>query len=119
NFSEGIAETSRALTWAPLDWQLYFQRGLAEVAARHPAQALDVFRPANFLEPNAYEVPLAEGNLWLSSHPLQAVTAWREALRRATPEQRGEVYASMLSNASMQKSPEVSRILEQVGVNEH
>jgi O-antigen ligase len=119
NFSETIDLTSRALTWAPLDWQLYFQRALGEVGARQPAKALDDFRRARFLEPNAYEVPLAEGNLWLSSNPLQAVTAWREALRRAGPEQRGEVYSSMLSNASMQKNPEVSRILEQVGVNEH
>jgi O-antigen ligase len=119
NFSETISVTSRALIWAPLDWQLYFQRGLGEVGAKQPAKALDDFRRARFLEPNAYEVPLAEGNLWLSSHPLQAVTAWREALRRAGPQQRGEVYASMLSNASMQKNPEVSRILEEVGLNQH
>lgn len=118
NFSETISVTSRALTWAPLDWQLYFQRGLGEVAARQPGKALDDFRRANFLEPNAYEVPLAEGNMWLSSHPLQAVTAWREALRRAAPEQRGDVYASMLSNASMLKNAEVIRVLEEVGLNQ-
>jgi hypothetical protein len=119
NYTEAIAVTNRALEWAPLDWQLYFLRGLAEVGAREPAKGLDDFRRARFLEPNAYEVPLAEGNMWLSSHPLQAVTAWREALRRATPQQRGEVYSSMLSNASMQKDPEVSRILEEVGLNQH
>jgi hypothetical protein len=119
NFSESVGMTSRALAWAPLDWQLYFQRGLGEVGERQPAKALDDFRRARFLEPNAYEVPLAEGNLWLSSHPLQAVTAWREALRRAAPKERGEVYSSMLSNASMQKNPEVSRILEEVGLNQH
>jgi tetratricopeptide (TPR) repeat protein len=118
NFPETIAVTGRALTWAPLDWQLYFQRGLAEVAAKQPAKALDDFRRANFLEPNAYEVPLAEGNLWLSSHPLEAVTAWREALRRAALEQRGDVYASMLSNASMLKNAEVIRVLEEVGLNQ-
>ncbi len=119
NFTETIALTTQALQWAPLDWQLYFSRALGEVGARQPAAALDDFRRARFLEPNAYEVPLAEGNLWLTSHPLQAVTAWREALRRALPEQRGEVYSSMLSNASMQKNPEVSRILEEVGLNQH
>ena len=119
NFSETIAITTQALIWAPLDWQLYFVRGLGEMGARQPANALDDFRRARFLEPNAYEVPLAEGNLWLSSHPLQAVTAWREALRRAAPEQRGEVYSSMLSYASMEKNPEVGRILEEVGLNQH
>lgn len=119
NFTETIATTTRALSWAPLDWQLYFLRGLGEVGARQPDKALDDFRRARFLEPNAYEVPLAEGNLWLSSRPLQAVTAWREALRRAIPQQRGEVFSSMLSNASMEKNPEVSRILEEVGLNQH
>jgi len=119
NYSETISVATRGLQWAPLDWQLYFLRGLAEVGAHQPAKGLDDFRRARFLEPNAYEVPLAEGNMWLSTHPLQAVTAWREALRRATPQQRGEVYSSMLSNASMQKDPEVSRILEEVGLNQH
>lgn len=119
NYTETIALTTGALEWAPLDWQLYFLRGLGHVGARQPAKALDDFRRARFLEPNAYEVPLAEGNLWLSTHPLQAVTAWREALRRAGPQQRGEVYSSMLSNASMEKNPEVSRILEEVGLNQH
>ena len=119
NFADTIAIATRALGWAPLDWQLYFQRRLGEIGAKEPGKALDDFRRARFLEPNAYEVPLAEGNLWLSSHPLQAVTAWREALRRAAPQQRGEVYSNMLSNASQQLNPEVSRILEQVGLNQH
>jgi O-antigen ligase/Flp pilus assembly protein TadD len=119
NFSEGIDISTHALAWAPLDWQLYFVRGLSETGAGQPAKALDDFRRARFLEPNAYEVPLAEGNLWLSSHPLQAVTAWREALRRAGPQQRGEVYSSMLSAAAVQKSSEVTRILEEVGLNQH
>ena len=46
-----------------------------------------------------------------------AVTAWREALRRAGP-LRPEVYASMLSDASL-TSPEVSPILEEIGLGEH
>jgi O-antigen ligase len=113
NFTEAIALTTRALGWAPLDWQLYFTRGLAEVGAKQWASALDDFRRARFLEPNAYEVPFAEGKVWLPLRPVLAATAWREALRRAGP-QRAEVYASMLTNAAMQ-SPEVSRILEEIG----
>ena len=31
NFSETIALTTRALRWAPLDWQLYLTRAIAEV----------------------------------------------------------------------------------------
>jgi hypothetical protein len=46
-----------------------------------------------------------------------AVTAWREALRRAGP-LRPEVYANMLSDASL-RSPEVSQFLEAIGLSEH
>ena len=118
NFAETVSLTNRALAWAPLDWQLYFLRALGEVGEKQPASALDDFRRARFLEPNAHEVPLAEGNVWLSSRPILAATAWQEALRRADPEQRPEVYSSMLSNASM-RSPQVSRILEETGLRQH
>ncbi len=117
DFSEAAALSTRGLEWAPLDWQLYFSRAIAEVNKKQTEKALDDFRRARFLEPNAYEVPLAEGNLWLNSHPILAVIAWREALRRAGPH-RAEVYSSMLTNASM-KSPQVSRVLEKVGLSEH
>jgi len=118
NLEETVSLMNRALAWAPLDWQLYFLRALGEVGEKQPASALDDFRRARFLEPNAYEVPLAEGNVWLSSRPILAATAWQEALRRADPEQRPEVYSSMLSNASM-RSPQVSRILEETGLRQH
>ncbi len=117
NFSETIALTTRALQWAPLDWQLYSARAIAEVELKQTQNAVDDFRRARFLEPIAYEVPLAEGNAWLPYRPMLAVTAWREALRRAGP-LRSEVYTSMLSDASL-RSPEVSPILEAIGLSEH
>jgi O-antigen ligase len=117
NFDETIALTTRALQWAPLDWQLYLARATAEVELKQTTNAEDDFRRARFLEPIAYEVPLAEGNAWLPYDPVLAVTAWREALRRAGP-LRPEVYASMLSDTSL-KSPEVSRVLETIGLSEH
>ena len=117
NFPETITLTTRALDWAPLDWQLYFSRAVAEAEMKQPADALDDFRRARFLEPISYEVPLAEGNIWLRSQPVLAATAWREALRRAGPQRPG-VYSSMLTRASLQ-SPEVSQILEAVGLSEH
>ena len=117
NFSETVALTTRALRWAPLDWQLYSVRAIAEVELKQTTNAVDDFRRARFLEPIAYEVALAEGNAWLPSRPVLAVTAWREALRRAGP-LRPEVYASMLSDASL-RSPEVSSILEAIGLSEH
>src|SRR5205085_530010 len=81
-------------------WQPYFLRAIGKVGAKHPpGDALADFRRARFLEPNAYEVPYEEGIVWLGSDPNLAITAWREALRRAGP-QRGEVYGRMLALAT-------------------
>src|SRR4029453_947023 len=117
NFSETTVLTTRALGWAPLDWQLYLTRAIAGVELKKPTNGGEDFRRARFLEPIAYEVPLAEGNAWLPYRPMSAVTAWREALRRAGP-LRPAVYTSMLSDASL-RSPEVSPILEAIALSEH
>ena len=117
NFAETIAVTTTGLKWAPLDWELYFSRAVAEAELKQTDNALTDFRRARFLEPISYELPLAEGNIWLSSKPVLAATAWREALRRAGPERAG-VFASMLSKASL-RSTEVSRILAELGVSSH
>jgi O-antigen ligase len=116
DFSQSIRLTSQALAWAPLDWQLYFARALAEIGAKQPSEALDDFRRARFLEPNSYDVPLAEGNVWLLSRPALAPTAFREALRRAGTRRR-DVYSGMLNTESL-RNPEVARILEEVGLSE-
>jgi len=101
DFNRSIQLTTRALEWAPLDWQIYFVRALAEFGKGSTAPAaLADFRRARFLEPNAYELPFEEGKVWLSSRPTLAVTAWREALRRAGTH-RAEIYDSMLSLATM------------------
>jgi O-antigen ligase len=117
NHGETIALTTRALRWAPIDWQLYLARAIGEVELKQTTNAVDDFRRARFLEPIGYEVPLAEGNAWLPYRPILAVTAWSEALRRAGP-LRPEVYANMLSDASL-RSPEVGQFLEAIGLGEH
>src|SRR5205085_7207286 len=99
-------------------WQLYFSRALGKVGAkRPPADALNDFRRARFLEPNAYEVPFQEGVAWLVSQPVLAFTAWREALRRAG-EQRTEVYGRMLGLAG-RHNPRVHQNLEEFGMAHH
>jgi len=118
NFGEAIERNTRALRWAPLKWQLYFARALAKVGAkRAPSDALDDFRRARFLEPNAYEVPYQEGIVWLATEPSLAITAWREALRRVDA-QRLEIYGHMLALAS-QHSPTVRQGLEEMGLARH
>jgi tetratricopeptide (TPR) repeat protein len=118
NFGEAIQRTTRALDWAPLKWQLYFSRALGKVGAkRPPADALDDFRRARFLEPNAYEVPYEEGIVWLATQPSLAIAAWREALRRVGV-QKLEMYGHMLALAS-QHSPTVRRGLEEIGMANH
>src|SRR5437016_10491769 len=118
NFTETIAVTTTGLKWAPLDWELYFSRAVAEAELKQTDNALADFRRARFLEPISYELPLAEGNVWLSyQQPVLATTAWREALRRAGPERAG-VFSSMLSKASLRSSA-VSSILAELGVSRH
>ena len=101
SFDESIAMTNGALAWAPLDWRLYFLRAGAEVDARKSrANAIGDFQRARFLEPNGYEVPFQEGIFWIDHRePILAITAWREALRRAGP-RRLEVYGEMFFNAA-------------------
>jgi hypothetical protein len=117
DFKEAIRLTNIGLDWAPLDWELYFSRAIAEVPLKETASALDDFRRARYLEPSSYELPLAEGTAWLAAkQPALAATAWQEALRRAP--QRSGVYAQMLSSASLH-SPELRRLLGERGVSRH
>jgi O-antigen ligase len=111
NFVETVALTDRALGWTPLDWQLYFLRALGKIGRKWPSDAVDDFRRARYLEPNGVDLPFQEGMVWMPTRPIIAVTAWREALRRAGP-QRAELYATMLRTAK--DYPAVIRALERV-----
>ena len=113
NFKETTAEANRGLESAPLDWQLYFFRALGHAGAKRNREALEDFRRARFLEPNSFEVPYQEGLAWITTHPMLAMTAWREALRRAGPE-RPALYSRMLSGAS-QLNPRLNTMLQQFG----
>ena len=119
NFTETIQRTTRALSWAPLRWQIYFLRALGKIGARLPVnEAADDFRRARFLEPNVYQVPFEEGNAWLSANqPIMALTAWREALRRAGPQRPG-VFRAMRMAAST-SSPQAYKGLEEFGMLHH
>jgi O-antigen ligase len=115
NFVETVALTDRALGWAPLDWQLYFLRALGKIGRKWPADAVDDFRRARYLEPNSVDLPFQEGTVWAPTRPIIAVTAWREALRRAGPRRAG-VYAAMLRTAK--DYPAVIRALERLSTGQ-
>jgi hypothetical protein len=117
NYLETIAITTKALQWAPLDWELYFSRAVAEAESKQTENALTDFRRARFLEQVSYELPLTEGNVWLPTQPVLAATAWQEALRRAGPNRPG-VYSSMLTKASL-RNRQVGQILAEMGVTHH
>ena len=118
NFAEAINLTTRALNWAPLDWELYYLRGAAEVAQRElEPKALDDFRRARFLEPNSESVPLQEGFVWLRSRPDLAEMAWREALRRAGA-QRKDVFRTIMFTADL-RDPTARPIIRRLAFSEH
>jgi O-antigen ligase len=117
NFKEAIQHTTHGLEWAPLKWQLYFSRALAEIGAKHPpSDALSDFRRARFLEPNARDVPYEEGTAWLATQPSFALAAWEESLRRSGPD-KAEIYGHMVSLAT-QYNPTVRRGLEQMAIDQ-
>lgn len=102
NYKEAVELTTRGLQWAPLDWQLYYLRGVALAAERAPReQTLNDFRRARFLEPNSYSVPLEEGVIWSGINPQLSFVAWREALRRAGESDRAEVFRRIFFNGAV------------------
>ncbi len=110
-FDEAISQTDQGLQWAPLDWQLYFTRGVARIGLKQPPnEALADFRRARFLEPSAWELPFQEGRAWLGAQPTLALTAWREALRRRFSDPAG-LYSQMFPLAK-EFDP---RVLRQLG----
>jgi O-antigen ligase len=118
NFGEAINMTTRALNWAPLDWESYYLRGAADVAQGDGEQkALDDFRRARFLEPNSASVPLQEGFVWLRTRPDLAEMAWREALRRAGT-QRKDVFRDIMFTADL-RDPAARPIIRRLAFSEH
>lgn len=98
-FAESIQVSTRALKWAPLDWQLYFSRAVARAWAGEWMGALGDFRRARRLQPFNPEVPLAEGRLWARWRPQLAIPAFQETLERSRPEAAPSLYVEMLSIA--------------------
>ena len=99
-YSEATMETSKAIGWAPLDWQLYFIRGTAEACNGNWPRAYDDFRRVNILESTSPLVTFAEGKIWLASRPSYAIPVWGETLRRCPPQEAAQYYGWMLDAAN-------------------
>jgi len=100
SFDSVIRLANDGLRFAPLNWELYFHRALAEarLSPRLDDMLMD-FRRARFLEPNMVAVPFEEGLVWLACEPRLALGAWNAALRRAGPGKAG-IYRQMLADAA-------------------
>lgn len=101
-----LDSSTRAIRYAPLDWEPYFARALAELrSAQEYGPALTDFARARHLEPIVADVPFIEGVAWLNRQPRFALGPWHEALRRLsvygerTGERRSALYEQMLSRA--------------------
>jgi hypothetical protein len=100
-FPNALLTANEALRIAPLDWHLYYERGVAQ-AATSPLTwvAARDFQTARYLEPHWADFCFTEGKLWLSiDQPDLALEAWSEALRRAGKDAPG-LYAQMLAEAA-------------------
>ncbi len=110
-FREALALADRGLRSAPLDWQLYFTRGVARLGLRQPiTESLADFRRARFLEPSGYQLPFEEGKTWLGVAPNLTLTAWKEAIRRR-PSDPGGLYRQMFPLAEEYDT----RVLQRLG----
>ena len=100
SFDFVVQLANAGLRFAPVNWELYFHRALAEarLSPRLDDMLMD-FRRARFLEPNMVSVPFEEGRVWLAREPRLALGAWNEALRRAGPLKVG-LYRQMLIDAA-------------------
>jgi len=82
-----VETANAALKIAPLNWSLYFQRGLAEINGGGSTDAAQAdFTTARALNPFWIELTLDEGHAWsVAGQPDLAIDAWSDGLRRLGP----------------------------------
>ena len=111
-FTNAIPAVNAALAIAPVDWELWFFRGVARASSqRGTTGALQDFAIARWLEPDA-KVPFQEGRAWLmregttneteywfGPEPRLTIEAWRAALA-ADPRTASKLFEQMLQTSS-------------------
>ena len=74
----------RSISWAPLNWLLYYQRGLIGLHSPDLTGQSDAdFNRALYLAQNSIELPVAIGNECVHYDFPEAMRAWRQLLRKA------------------------------------
>lgn len=103
---------SQALRIAPLEWSLYFQRGVFRALRGATDGALSDFRASRFLERGRGEEAISEGILWLSlGHSDHALEAWEEAIRRSPD---GGMASFQITMSRIAGQPSGLSVLEQL-----
>lgn len=96
--AEVVRLSTEGLRIAPLDWYLYYNRGLAQAwVLSTPERALADFARAYYLQPQTPELYFAEGRAWLGREPELAVAAWAKALNAAPDKMDDGLFHRMLS----------------------
>jgi O-antigen ligase len=88
DYEKVLQLVSQDLNIAPLNWELYYQRGFAEAALDRPrSQTSRDFAVARYLLPNWPDLYLKEGKVWLAvGEPDLAFESWRQGMERFPPE---------------------------------
>ena len=114
DFHRAIDLSSEGLRLAPLDWNLYEKRGIAEAREfESRAKVLRDFSIAQYLLPNWRALYLEEGALWADlGEPDLAVETWAEGMRRL-PQTAYQLYANIFP--VVQSDPELRERWRQLG----
>ena len=84
DYERALAQSNEGLVIAPLDWLLYYSRGVAEAALYRPRpDALRDFAVARHLFANWPDLYLREGNVWIDlGEPELAFAIWKEGMQK-------------------------------------
>jgi O-antigen ligase/tetratricopeptide (TPR) repeat protein len=96
NYPGAISLSEKGLAIAPLNWELYYQRGLAEAASYRPRSDIERdFAVARYLMPNRPDIALKQGLVWLSVGDEDlAFAVWQESMQR-WPENARVLYSDI------------------------
>ena len=96
NFERAFALSNVGLKIAPLNWPLYYHRGVAEAGLSRPNKEISRdFSVARYLLPNWPELFIKEGIVWLGiDEPDLAFEVWQQGMER-WPENAPTIYADI------------------------